>query len=137
MHPILKNILAIVAGIVFGSVVNGFLIHISGSIIPPPEGLDVTTYDGLKAALPFFKPENFIFPFLAHALGTLVGALVAALIAPKDKMKFALIIGFFFFLGGFANIIMLPSPWWFIVVDLLLAYFPIAYFAGRLVENQK
>ncbi|PKP16502.1 MAG: hypothetical protein CVU07_06700, partial [Bacteroidetes bacterium HGW-Bacteroidetes-23] len=35
MSPILKNILAVVVGIVVGSIVNMAIISISGSIIPP------------------------------------------------------------------------------------------------------
>jgi len=46
MNPILKNILAITAGILLGSAVNMGIIMISGSIIPPPNGTDVTTTEG-------------------------------------------------------------------------------------------
>tara|TARA_B110000046_G_C12990002_1_gene397415 strand:- start:686 stop:859 length:174 start_codon:yes stop_codon:yes gene_type:complete len=41
----------------------------------------------------------YVFPFLAHALGTLVGAFVAALTAATHKMKFAIAIGCFFYLA--------------------------------------
>ena len=67
MNPILRNILAVIAGIVIGSVVNMSLITVSGSIIPPPEGTDLSTQEGLQAAMPFFEPKHFIFPFLQWA----------------------------------------------------------------------
>lgn len=54
---------------------------VSSSIIPPPIGVDNTTVDGLKTGIHLFLPKHFLFPFLAHALGTFVGALLAALIA--------------------------------------------------------
>ena len=134
MNPILRNSIGIIAGVIIGSAVNMTIINISGSIIPPPEGADVTTTEGLKAAMLLFQPKNFIMPFLAHALGTLVGAMVAALIAASHKMKFALGIGVFFLLGGITiNIIMIPSPLWFTVLDLGLAYLPMAYLGGKLV----
>src|SRR5690606_26595529 len=117
MSPILKNILAVVAGLVIGSVVNMALISISGSIIPPPNGADITTTEGLKATMHLFEPKHFIFPFLAHALGTFAGALVAAAIAASHKMRFAIAIGVFFLLGGIASIFMLPSPLWYTIVD--------------------
>lgn len=47
MNPILRNILAVIAGIVIGSVVNMSLITISGSVIPPPDGTDLSTQEGL------------------------------------------------------------------------------------------
>ncbi|MDF1517954.1 MAG: hypothetical protein RQ864_05825 [Lutibacter sp.] len=136
MNPTLKNILAIIAGILAGSVVNMGVIKISGSIIPPPDGADVTTTEGLKASMHLFRPIHFVFPFLAHALGTFAGALVAVIIAASHKMKFALGIGGFFLAGGIANVFMLPSPAWFTVWDLAGAYIPMAYFAGRLVVKK-
>ncbi len=132
MNPILKNILAFIAGLVAGSAVNMGLIMISGSIIPPPEGADNTTMEGLKASMHLFQPKHFLFPFLAHALGTLVGALVTVLIAASHKMKLALGVTLYFLLGGIANVIMLPSPLWFTVVDLVGAYLPMWYLAGRI-----
>ena len=96
MNPILKNILALVAGIIIGSIVNMGIIMLSSSIIPSPEGVDVTNMESLKSSLHLFEPRHFIFPFLAHALGTLVGAYIAALIATNNKLKFALGIGVFF-----------------------------------------
>lgn len=134
MYPILKNILAIIAGIILGSVVNMGIIMISGSIIQPPNGADVTTSEGLKAAMHLFQPKHFILPFSAHALGTFAGALVAAMIAATNKMKFALGIGVFFLAGGIATIFMLPSPTWFTVLDLVGAYIPMAFLAEKLVE---
>ncbi|WP_018478451.1 hypothetical protein [Pontibacter roseus] len=132
MNPIIRNILAIVAGVVVGSVVNMGIITVSGSIIPPPDGADVTTTEGLQASMHLFQPKHFIFPFLAHALGTFAGAYLAALVAASHKMKFALGIGMFFLAGGIASIFMLPSPTWYTVVDLVGAYFPMAYLAGKL-----
>jgi hypothetical protein len=106
---------------------------ISGSIIPPPEGADVTTAEGLKASMPLFQPRHFILPFLAHALGTFAGALPAALIAANHKFRFALGISLFFLAGGIANIIMLPSPTWFTILDLAGAYIPMGYLAGKAI----
>lgn len=129
--------MAVVAGILIGSVVNMFIINISGSVIPPPEGADLTTSEGLIASMHLFQPKHFIMPFLAHALGTLVGAFIAALIAVNHKMKFALGLGVFFLLGGIAAVFMLPSPLWFNVVDLVLAYIPMGYLGGRIAISKK
>ncbi|MBC7913787.1 MAG: hypothetical protein H7Y07_06650 [Pyrinomonadaceae bacterium] len=136
MNPILKNILATIAGIIIGSSVNMGIIMISGSIIPPPDGADVTTTEGLKAAMHVFQPKHFIFPFLAHALGTFAGAFLAALLAANHKIKFALGIGVFFLAGGIASTIMLPSPIWYTIVDLVGAYIPMAYMAGILASKK-
>ena len=137
MNPIIKNILAVLTGGIIGSVVNMGIIMISGSVIPPPGGADVTTMEGLQASMHLFEPKHFLMPFLAHALGTFAGALVAALIAANHKMLFALVIGVFFLAGGIGNVLLLPSPLWFTIVDLVGAYFPMAWFAGKLVAKKK
>jgi hypothetical protein len=137
MHPTLRNILAIVVGIVVGSLVNMGIVMISGSIIAPPEGADVTTMEGLKASLHLFRPRHFIMPFVAHALGTFVGALLTVFLAANNKMKIAIGIGAFFLFGGIANTFMLPSPTWFTIVDLVGAYLPMGYLAGKLLASRE
>ena len=113
------------------------LITVSGSIIPAPNGADVTTLEGLTATIHLFEPKHFLFPFLAHALGTLGGAFVAAKIAANHKLKFAMSIGFLFLAGGIANIMMLPSPLWFTLVDLVGAYLPMAFVGYQLGSLKK
>lgn len=133
MNKTVKNILAVIVGLLAGGAVNMGIIMISGSVIPPPEGVDNSTVEGLKAGMHLFQPKHFLFPFLAHAVGTFVGALLAALIAANRKMLFAFVIGIFFLAGGVANVLMLPSPLWFNIVDLAGAYLPMAYLAAKLV----
>jgi hypothetical protein len=137
MSPILRNILGVVAGVIIGGAANMGIILLSSSVIPPPEGADVTTMEGLQASMHLFEPKHFLMPFLAHAIGTLVGAYIAAFIATDKKMVFALGISAWFLLGGTINVFMLPSPMWFTVVDLVFAYLPMAYVAGKLAMRNK
>ncbi len=132
MHPILRNIIGFIAGVIAGGGVNMLLIMLSSSIVPPPPGADLTTPEGLKAAMPLLEAKHFIMPFLAHALGTLVGAAVTALIAASHQMKLALGIGFLTLLGGIAAAMMIPAPTWFIALDLAFAYIPMAWIGGKL-----
>jgi len=135
MSKTVKNIFAVIVGLIIGSIVNMGIIMISSSMIPPPEGVDVTTMEGLKSGMHLFQPKHFIFPFLAHAIGTFVGAMLAYKIATNHKMKFALAIGVFFLFGGIMNIFMLPSPVWFAIIDLVGAYIPMAFLAGSLANK--
>lgn len=134
MKNILRNVLAVVCGIIVGGVLNMGIIMVSSSIIPPPDGADLKTMEGLKEAMHLMQPKHFILPFLAHALGTFAGSLIAAVIVSKHKLKFALGIGAWFMIGGIMNIVMLPSPIWFTVVDLVGAYIPMGFVAGKLLE---
>lgn len=124
MPKLLRLIIAIVLGFAAGSAVNMGLILVGGSVMPPPDGADVTTTEGLKASMHLMAPRHFLFPFLAHALGTLVGAFVATLLTPGGTLGPAYMVGTLFFLGGCAAAFMLPAPAWFNAVDLMLAYGP-------------
>lgn len=136
MSPVLKNFLAVVAGLVLGSLVNMGIIMVSGVLIPPPNGADVSTAAGLKATMHLFEPKHFLFPFLAHAVGTFVGAFATAYFASTNKMRLAFVIGFFFLAGGVANVMMLPSPVWFSVLDIVVAYIPMSYLAWKLAVKK-
>ena len=131
MHPILKNTLAVILGLLIGGTVNSLLIMNSAALIPPPDGADLTTTEGLKAAMTLMQPKHFLIPFLAHALGTLVGAFITAKIASYAK-ELTLLIGLLFFVGGTFMVMSLPAPLWFNVSDLVLAYFPMAFLGAKL-----
>jgi hypothetical protein len=133
----LRSIFAVVLGLVLGSVINMALVTASGHVIAPPAGVDMITVEAIRAALPQLEPRHFLFPFLAHALGTLTGAFIAAKIATRRKLSGALIVGAFFFLGGVMAARMIPAPTWFIAVDMLLAYFPFAWLGYRLARPRQ
>jgi len=135
MNPIIRNILAVIAGLLVGGALNMALVTLGPMVVPVPSGADITTMEGLKATMHLMTPANFLFPFLAHALGTFVGALLAAFIAASRKMWFALIIGACFLVGGIMNVFMLPSPLWFTLLDLIVAYIPMGYLGGKLVAR--
>lgn len=130
MNPIFKNILAIILGWFIGSIINMTLITVGHSIFIIP-GIDPNDMEALKKVMPTLSAKFFIFPFLAHALGTIVGAFLAGLIAASHKMKMALIIGVLFLMGGIAVNYMLTGPLWFTILDLTLAYLPMAYIGGH------
>ena len=132
MPNVLRNALAVVAGLVIGGGVNMALIALSPSLVPPPAGVDVTSTESVKAGVHLFEPRHFIMPFLAHALGTLAGALAAYLIAASDKARMAYVIGVVSLLGGIAASVMIPAPTWFIALDLVAAYLPMAWLGIRI-----
>lgn len=135
MNTIIRNTAAVLAGLVFGSLVNMGLVNVGPTLIPLPAGADVTTMEGLQKSMSLFTPANFLFPFLAHALGTLVGAFVAAKIGISHKRKLALGIGFFFLAGGITMVIMVGGPLWFCIADLVLAYLPMGLLGGMLAAG--
>ena len=131
MNIIVRNILAVIAGWLGGSIINMGLVKIGHKLIPI-EGVDPNSMTELAAVMPTLEFKYFIFPFLAHALGTLVGAIIAGSIAVNHKMKFSLAIGALFLLGGIMVNYMLPGPTWFAATDILFAYIPMAWLGGKI-----
>ena len=128
MNPILRNVLAVLAGAIVCLMLNGLLLGVMMQFIPPPEGFDpnvMSTYSLLKA-------KHLISPFVAHAIPSLVGGFIAALIAVDRKMTVALVVGGLHFAGGVAAAFLIPAPTWFVVLDLTVAYLPMAWLGGRL-----
>ena len=132
MPNLLRNVLAVIAGFLIGGVVNMALVVIGPMLIPPPAGVDLNDVESLKASMHLFEPRHFIMPFLAHALGTLAGALAAYLIAVSYKTQIAFGIGALFLCGGLAASFMIPAPLWFTTLDLLVAYVPMAWLGIRI-----
>jgi hypothetical protein len=135
MARFFRLLLAVLLGLVVGSVINMGLIMVSGKLIPPPAGANVATMEGLKASMHLFEAKHFVFPFLAHALGTFAGAFVAGVLAPGRSIVPAAIVGGLFLLGGVTNVFMLPAPAWFGAADLLLAYLPTAWLGQALAAR--
>ncbi len=134
MTPIIRNILAVIIGILGAMLLNSGIVMLGSQFAPAPAGMDPNDTASIAAHIHEFTLGNFLVPFLAHALGTLLGAFLATKIAANRQMAFALVIGSFFLAAGIYMCILIPAPMWFIALDLLVAYIPMAllgYWLGR------
>lgn len=132
MKVILRNGAAVIAGLVLGGMANMSLVGAGPKVFPPPAGVDMADMKSLAASAHLLEPRHFVFPFLAHAAGTLIGAFIAHLAGAGPRTALSYAIGILFLAGGIAAAFMIPAPAWFIAVDLLLAYIPMAWLAARL-----
>jgi uncharacterized membrane protein YqgA involved in biofilm formation len=132
MNSKLQNILGIILGIIIGSMVNMSIVSISGSLIPLPAGVNPEDVKSIRENIHMFQSKHYVIPFLAHALGTLSGAIIAAKIATSRKSTYANIIGLFFLVGGISAAAMIGTPILPTIVDLVFAYIPMAWIAYKL-----
>jgi hypothetical protein len=65
MNPILKNILAVIAGWFVGSLVNIGLINLGHKLFPII-GVDINDMTAMAEITPTLDAQYFISPFLAH-----------------------------------------------------------------------
>ena len=135
MAIMLRNLLALLVGIAVGGAVNMGIILLGSSIIAPPAGVDVSDAESIRAAMHLFEPKHFVMPLLAHALGTLAGALAGSLISATHRTAIAYGVGAVFLAGGVAASFMIPAPAWFVVLDLVAAYIPMAWIGLKIANR--
>jgi len=117
MKQLLKNIGILILSIIIGMIVNMGLIIIGGVVFPLSE-----SFEPMNAINWDFK--YFIFPFLAHSIGTLSGAFVASKLSRNYHIIIPGIVGLYFLSGGIYMVTILPAPVWFICLDLIICYIP-------------
>jgi len=125
MKQTLKNIAIVILGIIIGMIVNIGLIFLGGIIFSPSgnfEPMNAMNWD--------FK--YFIFPFLAHSIGTLSGAFIVSKLSKKSSIIFPLIVGLYFLSGGIYMVTILPAPTWFVLLDVILGYIPMALLGWKI-----
>lgn len=135
MKPIVRNVLAVIAGWLIGVVVNSTIVQLGMSTYP--KNVDINDMESLGKFLDNAGAIYFVYPFLAHAIGTLVGGFLAGLISKNRKYGTALIVGALFFVGGSIMVFILPAPGWFVSLDLVVAYFPMALLGAFLAKRMR
>lgn len=137
VKKILMFILNVIWGIILGSIANGLIVMLGKFAFPHPEGIDVSTIAGINSSIQNWEIQHFITPFLAHAVGTLVGSCVTVYCLKSHKLFGAMIVGTVFLLGGVLMVLQLNAPMWFNIVDLVFAYLPISYLGYYIIQNKK
>lgn len=137
MNPVLRNGLALLGGMMIGGALNMYLVEWGMKLIPPPAGTDLSTPEGMTKAIPMMEAKHFVFPFLAHAFGTLVGTYFTIRFSASKKQYLAWTVGFLFMLGGLSMVMLVPFPIWTILVDLLLCYLPMAWLGWKIAGGVK
>lgn len=120
-----------IVGLVAGSVVNMLIVILSMSMYPPPPGLDYSDTNAFQGYIATLPAPAFGLVFLAHAGGTFVASLVAAVVARQRFRILGAALGAWFFFGGLYNVLVLPAPPWFEILDLV-AYLPCGLAGAKL-----
>ena len=126
---LLKNIGAVVLGLVVGNLLNFALLQVNLQIFPLPEGVDLSDTEALGAAIREMPGAAWILVFAAHLGQALVGGWIAARLGASHHRLLALIVGGLSMLAGIANAMSLGLPLW-AWIEMPL-YLVAAYLGGR------
>jgi len=128
---IVRNASAIIGGFAAGSLLNYLIVMIGQMVMPAPPHIDLETVEGLKV-MHELGWAYFIFPLLAHALGTFFGAFVCTRISWDKAWWLAITVGLIYLSGGIYMATIIPAPTWFLISDLGIAYIPMAVLGWKL-----
>jgi hypothetical protein len=131
MPALVRHVLAVLAGAVVCVGLNGLFLGVMMNAIGTPDGFDANT----PSTYHLLEARHYLSPFVAHAVPSLIGGAIAALLAATRKMTCALVVGVLHLLGGIAAAFIIPAPAWFTALDLIVAYLPMAWIGGRLVTR--
>jgi hypothetical protein len=131
----LRNVLAVVAGMIVGSALNMGLIQLNMRVLfPMPAGMDMNDAAQFNAFVAGLPTLAFLVVVLAHLGQSFVGGWVAARLGASHPMRLAMIIGLLSLAGGIMAMMMIRGPDW-MLVELPL-YLVVAWLAGRIEQKR-
>ena len=132
----LRNILAVIAGLAVGMVVNMALVLLNVYVLyPMPEGTSMQDQEQFKAYLETLPATAFLVPVVAHLAQAFVGGWTAARIGASRPVLLAMIVGVISLVGGIINLMTIEGPGW-MYVELPL-YLVAAWLAGRIEVRRR
>lgn len=130
MPPLLRNVLAVLAGLFAGMAFNLLALQVNLQFFPLPEGVRMEDPEALKSVVHAMPLEAWAGVFIAHLGQAFVGAALAARLAASRAMTLAMIVGGFSLLGGVLNALQLEVPTW--AWTEMPFYLLFAWMGGRL-----
>lgn len=113
-----RNVLAVIAGMLVGSMVNmAILLGFTSMLWPPPPDLDMANSEQMQAFIATLPVAALLSVVVAHLGQAFVGGWVAARLSsaatrPSTPMALALIVGGLTLLGGVFNMLNIGGPAW-------------------------
>jgi len=129
----LRNLLAVLVGLVVGMAVNMALITLNSSVLyPAPEGLDMQDTEAFQAYLDTLPATAFLVVMAAHLGQATVGGWVAARLSATNPVRLALIAGAVTMAGGLMMLFTVTGPvWMWLEVPL---YLVLPWMVGKRVQ---
>ncbi|MEJ5049525.1 hypothetical protein WH221_06770 [Chryseobacterium culicis] len=116
----LRIILAVLAGLIAGSIGITVVEKIGHALYPPPVEVGAGDMEALKVYVSQAPFMALFFIILAYALAAVISGFTATKISNNGKYTAALICGIIFLLMTVYMMISLPTPIWFWILGILV-----------------
>lgn len=134
--PVLRNIGAVILGLLVGSALNMGLVMANMSLFPGPEGLDFNDTEAMAEYIAGLPQSAFILVLLAHVGQASLGGWIAARVGASRPIVLALVVGALTLVGGAMNMMNFPDApiWMWIEFPLYLA---LPYALGKMEQGRR
>ena len=132
----LLTLLAIVAGLITAILVIFGVEAVGLLLFPPPAGMPLETEADLAKLVTIASPGAKTWLVFGWALGSFIGAWVAARISRRHRRIAALAVALFIVAGTLMNAMVIAHPLWMNLLGILLPV-PLALLAARMAESRK
>ncbi|MDP2386264.1 MAG: hypothetical protein Q8M29_07825 [Bacteroidota bacterium] len=129
----MKRIVSILGGLAAAVAVIALVEMIGHMIFATPVPADMKTKEEMAAYVANLPLGAFMSVLIAMALGSFTGGFVATKINKENGKVNSTLVAIILMTLGIVNLVMIPHPTWFMVVNLLL-YVPFAWIGFRLAK---
>lgn len=142
MKEKLKSIFAVLLGLCFAFVLIVLSQMIGHSIYPIPEEFknidfsDPANRAQLEALMLAAPTGSLILVLIGYMLAAFGGGMLAAFMDRTQKPKLSLIVGALLTLAGISNLMSIPHPTWFAILNLP-SFLLFAWLGSFLISNSK
>jgi len=126
----LRNVLAALAGFIVALLVIAGVQYISSILFPMPEGIDLQSAEEIRQWVETLPIAALFLVLLSYALGSFLGGMAIGIIAKNKAVAIAIGVGILLTLAGISNLLVIPHPLWFTVINLVL-YVPLTIFGAK------
>ena len=131
----LRNICAVVVGLIAGMAFNMALVILNNALYPMPEAAFRNDVEALEVYISNLPLLAFLIILIAHVGQAFFGGLIAAVISKNSAMLCAMIVGTLSLIAGGFNMIAMMLPGWMSIEFPL--YLIASYVAAKLVLNRR
>ncbi len=108
-----------VVGVISAFTVVAVIEGVAHAVYAPSVMPDVSTPEAMAGYISTMPLGAFLFVLAAYVMATLVGGVVAAVIARRYAMRFAWMVGGLILATSIANFVALPHPAWFVAATVI------------------
>jgi hypothetical protein len=134
MKEILRNVLALLAAAMVGSILIACIQAVGGKLYPPPPGMNFTDRAAVEQFMATLPLPAFLIVLGSYLVGVTASAWLACKLSVTEKLRQGVMIGVLFIVASVMNLTSIPHPAWFWVANLVIV--PVAAWLGLRLAGQ-